>query len=61
MSINKKLQEAEALFKKIEARYKTLGRENPFEFDINNIKDVNKEIERLETILDGVDATVESF
>ena len=51
----KKLEEISSLLEKIQNNYNRLGKDNPFKgIDVNNIKDVDKEILKLEDSLAGV-------
>ena len=56
----KKLEQVEKLLKRIQSQYDKLGKKNIFsDFDTSKIKDIDKEIEKLELALVGVNSEVE--
>ena len=53
----KKIKEIADLLDQIQKQYNKLGEKNPFKgMDPNKVKDVDKEIKRLETSLEGVES-----
>jgi hypothetical protein len=49
-----KLEEIKKLLKDIDSQYSNIGKKRPFEIDLNNIKNADKTLEHLETVLEGV-------
>ena len=62
MSKNAKtLKDINDLLAKIEERYNSLGDSNPFEKSVSSVQDIDKEFDRLNASLDGLDARLENI